>query len=86
MSVVASEVSECVRRVLAEDVLTLAEARAEIARSTGRRCRPDKATMHRWIHRGVDGIRLEAVRLGRQWFTSRQAITRFVEARTASRP
>lgn len=76
---------ETATRILTEDVLTLAEARAELARATGRRCRPDKATMHRWIHRGVGGVRLEAIRLGRQWFTSRQAITRFAIARTAAR-
>lgn len=78
----APDRSESVRRILSEDVLTLAEARAEIARVTGRRVRPDKSTMHRWIHRGVDGIRLEAIRLGREWVTSRQAITRFAVARS----
>ena len=75
--------AETVSRLLSEDILTMAEARGEIARAT--RKRPDKATLHRWVHRGVGGIRLEAVRLGRQWFTSRQAITRFAVARTAAR-
>lgn len=70
-----------VSRILTEDVLTLTEARKELASITGKR--PDKATMTRWIHRGVGGIQLEAVRLGVQLLTSRQAITRFVEARTA---
>ena len=84
MSVVESAASDAVRRVLSEDVLTLSEARAEIARVTGRRCRPDKATVFRWIKRGIGGVRLEAVRVGVQWLTSRQAITRFAVARTAA--
>ncbi len=69
-----------VSRVLTEDVVTLSEARSELFRITGRR--PDKATMTRWIHRGVGGIKLDAVRLGCQILTSRQALTRFIEART----
>lgn len=70
-----------VHRVLTEDVLTLKEARTELFRATGRR--PDKATLTRWIHRGVGGVRLDAVRMGYQLLTSRQALTRFIEARTA---
>lgn len=69
-----------VNRILTEDMLTLAAARKELASITGKR--PDKATMTRWIHRGVGGIKLDAVRLGVQLFTSRQALTRFIEART----
>lgn len=45
--------------------------------------RPDISTLHRWINRGVGGVRLEAVRIGNQVITSRQAITRFIEQRTA---
>ena len=70
-----------VQRVLTEDVLTLAQARYELYQITGKR--PDKATMTRWIHRGVGGTHLEAIRVGCQLLTSRQALTRFIEARTA---
>lgn len=70
-----------VSQVLSEDVLTLTEARTELFRTVGRR--PDKATLTRWVHRGVGGTRLDAVRLGNQLFTSRQALTRFLEERTA---
>ena len=84
MSVVnTAPAAEIVSRLLTEDLLTMTEARGEIAMLTRRR--PDKATLHRWLHRGVGGQKLEAVRLGRQWFTSRQAITRFITARTAAR-
>lgn len=73
--------SEVVSRILTEDVLSLAQARDELAKLTG--IRPDKATMTRWIHRGVGGVKLEAIRLGgRHIFTSTQALTRFIEART----
>lgn len=73
------------QRILTEDVLTLAEARSELRAITGKR--PDKSTMTRWIHRGVGSpkVKLEAIRLGHsQLFTSRQALTRFIEARTAA--
>ncbi len=69
-------------RILTEDILTIADARKEIASITGQR--PDLSTMTRWIHRGVGGTKLEAIRIGRQLITSRQAITRFIEKRTAT--
>jgi hypothetical protein len=45
------------------------------------------STVFRWIFAGVrlpDGsrVRLEAVRLGGRWLTSREAIQRFMEAQT----
>lgn len=72
---------EKVSQVLSEDVLTISQARIELSAVTGRR--PDKATLTRWIHRGVGGVRLDAVRIGAQIITSRQAITRFIQARTS---
>lgn len=74
------DLSTAVNRVLTEDVLTLAQARYELYQITGKR--PDKATMTRWIHRGVGGIKLDAIRVGMQLLTSRQALTRFIEERT----
>jgi hypothetical protein len=68
-------------RILTEDVLTLNDARKEIAAITGRR--PDLSTITRWIHKGVGGTKLDAIRFGRQILVSRQALTRFVEERTA---
>jgi len=77
----ANKTAEVVSRILTEDVVTLTQARTELENLTG--IRPDKATLTRWIHRGVGGIRLEAIRLGgRNIFTSTQALTRFIEART----
>jgi Protein of unknown function (DUF1580) len=83
MKNIKSDVSDVVARVLSEDVLSLSQARAELSKLTGQR--PDKATMTRWIHRGVGGVKLEAVRLGgRNIFTSAQALNRFIVARTAT--
>jgi Protein of unknown function (DUF1580) len=54
----------------------------------GRRGRPlHFTTLLRWVLDGVktpgDGrVRLEAVRLGGKWITSREALQRFVEAQT----
>ena len=78
----APAVKQAVSRILTEDVVSVSEARGEIASITNKR--PDKATIIRWFKRGVGGVKLEHVRLGNQYFTSRQALTRFIEARTAS--
>ena len=69
-----------VSRVLTETVLTISQARETIEQATNQR--PDKATIHRWIKRGVGGVRLDAVRVGNVTLTSAEAITRFIEART----
>jgi hypothetical protein len=44
--------------------------------------RPHLSTLIRWINDGVNGIHLEAVRLGGRWVTSREAIQRFCERLT----
>lgn len=74
------DASEKVRRVLSEDVLSLREAALEIQKVTG--IKPDKSSLTRWILRGIGGTKLDAVRIGRQWVTSSQAITRFVAERS----
>tara|TARA_R110002049_G_scaffold72490_7_gene187575 strand:- start:159607 stop:159864 length:258 start_codon:yes stop_codon:yes gene_type:complete len=70
-------------RILTEDVLTLQDARKELAEITGRR--PDKTTLYRWCLRGVGGVKLEHIRLGNRILVSRQSLTRFIEARSAQR-
>jgi Protein of unknown function (DUF1580) len=42
------------------------------------------STVIRWRTRGVGGVRLEAVRLGGRWVTSREALARFTAAVTAA--
>lgn len=44
------------------------------------------ATIHRWRRPGVRGVRLEAIRIGHQYFTSWSAVTRFVERISQSEP
>lgn len=80
MPITASNAETTVSRILSEDVLTISDARRELSQITGKR--PDKSSMARWIHRGVGGTRLEAVRIGSQLITSRQAVNRFIVART----
>lgn len=80
MSVSIETIQKAVSRILTEDVLTLQEARTEIANVTGRRV--DKTTLYRWTLRGVAGVKLEHIRLGDRILTSRQAITRFITARS----
>ena len=81
MSITAATAETVVSQILSEDVLSFSDARREIGQLTGRR--PDKSSMTRWVHRGVGGVQLEAIRIGSQLVTSRQAITRFIVARTA---
>ncbi|HBJ36632.1 MAG TPA: hypothetical protein DDZ51_18125 [Planctomycetaceae bacterium] len=80
MSVSTETIQKTVSQILTEDVLTLQDARREIASATGRR--PDKCTIYRWCLKGVGGTKLEHIRLGDRILTSRQAITRFITARS----
>jgi hypothetical protein len=77
----AEDVENVVQRVLSEDVLTISQARDELHEITG--FRPHKSCVVRWISRGVGGVKLEGIRLGGQFFTSRQSLTRFIVARSA---
>lgn len=77
----AAAAAEACRRVLSEEAITLRHAATTFQAATG--IKPDKSTLARWIKLGVAGVRLDAVRIGRNWVTSEQAIRRFIEARTA---
>ena len=63
-------------------LLTLAAARKQFPG------RPSLCTLWRWRTHGVLAgrrrIRLECCRVGRQWFTTRDAIAEFVAAQTAA--
>ena len=63
--------------LLTENLLTIAQVTDEIHATTGRR--PNRATVHRWMTRGVGGYKLESVRIGRSVFSSRESLTRFIE-------
>lgn len=66
--------------LMTEDCLSLREAQEVLFQATGRR--PDKSSIYRWCLRGCRGTRLEHIRLGDRILTSRQALTRFVTARS----
>ena len=78
--------AETVRRLLDENLCTIPEARNlwPAKDSAGKRMRPDQASFLRWIKKGVGRppVKLEGVRLGNQWFTSREAMQRFIEKRS----
>ena len=79
---VADESQRSVQQILSEDILTLTEARRELAEVLGYRV--DKSTLFRWCSKGVGGVRLAHVRVGNRILVSRQSLTRFIEARTAA--
>lgn len=73
-----SEASVIIQLILSEDVLTLEQARGELAAFLGKR--PDKSTVYRWCLKGVGGNKLESTRIGGRIITSKQALTRFIAA------
>jgi hypothetical protein len=70
----------------AESAVSLAEATKWLP--TGRNdSRPHVSTLLRWITSGAKGpdgsrVRLDAVRIGGRWVTSREALQRFIAALT----
>src|SRR5262249_5169792 len=76
--------------VLAEEMLTLAQVPRHLP--PGRGGRPvTLGCVLRWVLQGARGpggerVRLEAVRLGGRWITSKQALVRFAERLTPGFP
>jgi len=58
-----------------EELFTLAEATKVMPRVNGRR--PAVCTLWRWCRKGLHGVHLEYLRIGRNIVTSRQALLRF---------
>lgn len=65
--------------ILAEDLLTLQQAAREVPRPAGKSSL-HHATLWRWAHRGLNGYRLETVKVGSQLMTSRQRLHAFLKA------
>jgi hypothetical protein len=64
-----------------EQILTLSQLAKRLPRR--RNDRPvHPATIHRWRHPGVRGVRLECVRIGGIWVTSLEAYQRWVDQLT----
>jgi hypothetical protein len=77
-----------VQSVLFETTLGLVEAAQFLPRGRNS-SRPHLSTLLRWILTGAKSptgevVRLEAVRLGSKWITSREALARFAERLTPS--
>lgn len=56
-----------------EEILTLNQAARQIPGGAVSLC-----TMYRWRLKGVHGVKLECLRVGQEWRTSREAILRFI--------
>jgi hypothetical protein len=68
------------QKVLSEDVLTTKQACEELRPIFGKPI--DRTTLYRWALRGIRGTHLEYTKIGGRIVTSRQAIARFIEARS----
>ena len=64
------------RTIDRERLISMAEAGKYLAQRTGHR--PYLCTLYRWALRGVKGRRIETVLVGRQRYTSVEAINRFM--------
>src|SRR5688572_19620265 len=70
---------------LREQPLTFAQASKLDIIPQRRRGRPlHPSCIARWASQGLDGVRLEALKVGRTWCTSREALARFFHRLTAS--
>ncbi len=67
---------------LGENLVSLKQAAGFFPRSDHRNVH--YATLYRWALTGVRGVKLETVKVGGLLFTSREAIERFMAARTAN--
>lgn len=61
-----------------EELITLAAAMRHLPAANGRH--PDPSTGWRWCRKGIKGISLEYIRVGRRIFTSVEALRRFTTA------
>ena len=65
-----------------EELLSLTEATKVMPKVNGKR--PAVSTLWRWCRRGLNGVRLEYLRIGRNIVTSREALDRFFAALAAA--
>jgi hypothetical protein len=64
-----------------EPVMTFTEAAGWLERRFGRR--PNAATIWRWAIKGLRGVRLQTIALGRYRYTTERAIERFIDQTSA---
>jgi hypothetical protein len=70
-------------RLSSEGAMTLKEVASFIGQSTGRR--PALSTVYRWANKGQRGVRLEVLRVGGSWLTTRDSVEAFCAHLTAVR-
>ena len=63
-----------------EHLMQLSEAADWLPRHRGKKIH--LSTLWRWAKRGVQGVRLETIRIGGRTYTSREALQRFAIRRT----
>ena len=66
-----------------EHLVPLRTAGAIVPRPPGAPA-PHRATVQRWALHGIRGVRLETVRIGGSVYTSREALSRFIERTNAA--
>ena len=59
-----------------ETIISLEDAVNHIGKITGRK--RNKNVVTRWMIRGVSGVNLDTIRVGREIYTSHEAINRFI--------
>ena len=64
--------------IQSEKLCTLREAAKLLPR------RPNISTLHRWRQKGIRGVRLDTCLIGGIYYTSHEALQRFIEATTAA--
>jgi hypothetical protein len=67
-----------------ENIVSLTEATRILPRRNGKRAAI--STLWRWCRKGINGVRLEYIRVGRNIATSREALNRFYEALAQADP
>lgn len=70
--------------IATETVVSLTEATKILPKINGKR--PAISTLWRWCRKGLRGVRLEYIRVGRNIATSREALNRFFVAQAAVDP
>jgi hypothetical protein len=67
-----------------ETIISIADAAKHVGKISGKN--RNRSVIFRWISRGVSGVKLEAIRIGGEIFTSKEALNDFLnrsrEART----
>lgn len=67
-----------------EQVMTLVEAAGWLERRFGRR--PNAASIWRWATKGIKGVRLATISLGRFRYTTENALERFIAESSRAEP